>query len=298
MTENRSQFKTVAIGGGHGLSATAAALRSIEGIQVSAIVGTTDNGGSTGDIRRWSKCIAWGDLRHVLNSLSDLKPETLQSKLFEFRFEDHEGALSEQSLGNIMLHALERIADRPQHALDLVVDWLEVDARLIPMSEEVTELAAEAGQDYIEGETQVDSMATLPDRLELVPSVSATPEAVEAIENADLIILGPGSVMTSVLPTLLIPDIQRAISSSKAHKVWIQNPGHEEGPMGTLDPIHTHAWLEGILGFEYCDCVLADVELPIEGIPHRTIQSELKDADHSSLYSVKKLSNQFRELLK
>ena len=290
-------MNVVAIGGGHGLSATATALRMIDHLTLSAIVGTTDNGGSTGDIRKWSNCIAWGDLRHVLNSLTELKSPTMQSRLFEFRFGEHEGPLSEESLGNIMLHALEHIADRPQHALDMVCEWLEVDARVIPMSEEVTDLVAEAGNERISGETQVDHMRSLPRRLKLSNPVSATPEAIAAIEAADLIILGPGSVMTSVLPSLLVTDVQNALVASTAQKIWVQNQGHEEGPMGRLATEDTHQWLESILGFDYCDAILADKSADASNISKRVILADLKDDVDATRYSVAKLSAEFRRLL-
>lgn len=298
MSESDDRAKVVAIGGGHGLSATVAALSMIPEIRFSAIVGTTDNGGSTGAIRRWANCIAWGDLRHVINSLSEYATPSLQTLLFEHRFGNREGALSGHSLGNIILHALEDLAPRPQAALDLVTHWLGIEARIIPMSEEPAELVAEAGSLYVEGEEEVDAMDVLPERLGLSPQVEASPEAVEALQNADMVILGPGSVMTSVVPSLLVDGIRKAIIDTAARKIWIQNSGREEGPMGTLGPSEVHQWLRGILGFQYADTILVDEQTELSDPDCDVIAARLCGEEQSGRYGPEALSSAYRDLLK
>ena len=290
-------MKATAIGGGTGLSATMCALYGIEELEVSAVVATTDNGGSTGAIRRWANCIAWGDLRHVINELSDMTLPTIQTLLFEHRFEKSEGALGGHSLGNIILRALESVAPRPQSALDLVTHWLNISARIIPMSEEPAELVAFRDGEIVTGEEEVDEMDDIPDRLAVVPEVSGTAEAIAAIEGAELLVLGPGSVMTSVVPSLLLPDLARRISESKAKKVWVQNLGHEEGPMGTLTPAQLHEWLRGILGFDYCDVVLGDNSLDLSSLQIPVVQRDLKDERDPTHYGRDPLADAFREFL-
>lgn len=290
-------MKATAIGGGTGLSATTCALYGIDDLQLSAVVATTDNGGSTGAIRRWANCIAWGDLRHVINSLSDMTLPTLQTLLFEHRFEKSEGELGGHSLGNIILRALETVAPRPQSALDLVTHWLGITARIIPMSEQPAELVAYRSGEVVTGEEEVDEMDELPDKLAVQPEVPGTPEAIAAIEEADLIVLGPGSVMTSVVPSLLVPDLVKRLQNSKAKKVWVQNLGREGGPMGSLTPSQLHDWLRTILGFEYCDVVLADESLDMAGVEIPVIQRDLKSEQDPTHYGREPLATAFRELL-
>jgi uncharacterized cofD-like protein len=273
------------------------ALYEVDDLTPSAVVATTDNGGSTGAIRRWANCIAWGDLRHVINELSDLTLPTLQTLLFEHRFEKEEGELSGHSLGNIILRALETVAPRPQSALDLVTHWLGITARIIPMSEEPAELVAIRDGEVVEGEVEVDEMTELPDMLSVRPQVPGTPEAISAIEEADLIVLGPGSVMTSVIPSMLVPDLADRLKESKAKKVWVQNLGREEGPMGTLTPSQLHQWLRKILGFEYCDIVLGDESLDLSSLQVPVMQRDLKDERDPAHYGREPLSRAFRELM-
>jgi uncharacterized cofD-like protein len=290
-------MKATAIGGGTGLSATMCALYGIENLEVSAVVATTDNGGSTGAIRRWADCIAWGDLRHVINELSDMTLPTLQTLLFEHRFEKSEGELGGHSLGNIILRALETIAPRPQSALDLVTHWLGITARIIPMSETPAELIAFHQGRVVTGEVEVDEMTALPDKLAVEPEVPGTKEAIVAIEEADLIVFGPGSVMTSVIPSLLVPTLVQCIEKSKAKKVWVQNLDHEEGPMGGLTPCELHQWLQQILGFNYCDLILGDCSLDLSSLPVPVMSRDLRDARDQTHYGREPLASAFRELL-
>mgnify|MGYP001825626254 FL=1 len=290
-------MKVTAIGGGTGLSATMCALYSIEGIDLSAVVATTDNGGSTGAIRRWANCIAWGDLRHVINELSDMTLPTLQTLLFEHRFDKEEGELGGHSLGNIILRALETVAPRPQSALDLVTHWLNIKARIIPMSEVPAELVATRSGLVVTGEEEVDEMDELPESLMIQPQVPGTQEAINAIEQAELIVLGPGSVMTSVVPSLLVPDLAERLQRSKAKRGWVQNLGREAGPMGALTPPQLHEWLREVLGFEYCDVVLGDESLDMSSLGVPVVQRPLQDEIDPTHYGREPLAAAFREFL-
>ena len=233
----------------------------------------------------------------MINSLSEYARPSLQTLLFEHRFGDREGALSGHSLGNIILHALEDLAPRPQAALDLVTHWLGIETRIIPMSEEPAELVAEANGRYVEGEVEGDAMDVLPECLGLSPQVDASPEAVEAIQNADLVILGPGSVMTSVVPSLLVDGIKRALVDTAARKIWIQNSGREDGPMGTLDPSEVHEWLRGILGFQYADAILVDEQTELSAPHCDVIAARLCGEERSGRYGPEALSSAYRDLV-
>ena len=126
----------VAIGGGTGLGRTLRAL-SFLGERLTGVVATTDNGGSTGWIREQVGGIAWGDIRHCLNQV--IERPSLGSLLLEYRFVDA-GELSGQSLGNLIMLALDQLSPRPLHAIDLIREVLHVDLRLVPMSEDACEI--------------------------------------------------------------------------------------------------------------------------------------------------------------
>ena len=221
----------VAIGGGHGLGRVLSALSFMKE-RLTGIVTTTDNGGSTGRIRQERGGIAWGDLRNCLNQII-IEPSTA-SALFEYRFTG-EGELSGHNLGNLMLKALEDMHIRPIEAINLIRELLKVKSHIIPMSEEPVHLAASLGSgSSIVGEVSIDNLTELPQSLFLVPMVKAAQEAIQALEQAEVILLGPGSFMTSIMPPLLLPELATALRNSKAKVIFIDNLGVEIGAASQL----------------------------------------------------------------
>ncbi|HEQ1858797.1 TPA: gluconeogenesis factor YvcK family protein [Providencia alcalifaciens] len=214
----------VALGGGHGLGRVMSSLSSL-GSRLTGIVTTTDNGGSTGRIRRSEGGIAWGDMRNCLNQL--ITEPSIASKMFEYRFAGT-GELSGHNLGNLMLKSLDHLSVRPLEAINLIRNMLKVDAQLIPMSESPVDLMAidDMGNE-VYGEVNVDALLELPQELRLYPPVKATSEALDAIHQADLILIGPGSFFTSLMPLLLLDDIACALKESQAPMVYIGNLGKE-----------------------------------------------------------------------
>lgn len=214
----------VALGGGHGLGRVMSSLSSL-GSRLTGIVTTTDNGGSTGRIRRAEGGIAWGDMRNCLNQL--ITEPSIASAMFEYRFSGN-GELSGHNLGNLMLKSLDHLSVRPLDAINLIRNMLKVDAKLIPMSESPVDLMAidEMGNE-VYGEVNVDALIELPKELRLYPTVKATAEAIEAIHQADLILIGPGSFFTSLMPLLLLEDITDALRECKAPMIYIGNLGKE-----------------------------------------------------------------------
>ncbi len=210
----------VAIGGGHGLGRLLSSL-SFLGSRLTGIVTTTDNGGSTGRLRAQTNCIAWGDLRNCLNQLCT--QDNVGARLFEYRFED-EGDLSGHNLGNLMLLALDRMSIRPLEAIEAIRSSLQINTQLIPMTESPTDLKAISPTGgTVFGEVSVDQLNDFPRRLHLSPHVLATREACEAIEMADLVILGPGSFLTSIMPPLLLEGIRQALFRTRAQVVFVAN---------------------------------------------------------------------------
>ncbi|MDX5627243.1 MULTISPECIES: uridine diphosphate-N-acetylglucosamine-binding protein YvcK [unclassified Brenneria] len=219
--------RVVALGGGHGLGRVMSSLSSL-GSRLTGIVTTTDNGGSTGRIRRAEGGIAWGDTRNCLNQM--ITAPSVASAMFEYRFNGN-GELAGHNLGNLMLKALDNLSVRPLEAINLLRNLLKVDALLIPMSEQPVDLMAIDEQgNPVYGEVEVDQLPALPQDLMLFPAVAATLEALEAIANADLILIGPGSFLTSLMPPLLLDDLSLALRDTAAPIIYIDNLGRELSP--------------------------------------------------------------------
>ncbi|MGY4677086.1 gluconeogenesis factor YvcK family protein [Pasteurella sp. P03HT] len=237
--------RIVAIGGGHGLGRLMSALSFMKE-RLTGIVTTTDNGGSTGRIRLNHGGIAWGDLRNCLNQIIT-EPSTA-SALFEYRFSGH-GELAGHNLGNLMLKALENMNIRPIEAVNLVRDLLRVKSHIIPMSESPVHLAAvlQSGASIV-GEVSIDNLTELPKSIFLVPLVPATPEAVNALKEADVILFGPGSFLTSILPPILLPEIIQTLKQSQAKKIFIDNLGVEHSPAAALTLSDRINWIHDTVG--------------------------------------------------
>ncbi|WP_100754059.1 YvcK family protein [Vibrio salilacus] len=252
--------KVVAVGGGHGLGRMLAALKDF-GSNATGIVATTDNGGSTGRIRNCQGGIAWGDTRNCINQL--ITEPSISSMMFEYRFKGT-GELDGHNLGNLMLTALDNLSVRPLDATNLIRNMLKVDVNIIPMSEHPSDLRALAlNGRWVTGETNVDEMPDKLIRLDLEPEVPATKEGVLALEQADAIILGPGSFLTSIMPPLLLPEIGRAIANNlKAKVIFVENLSPEFGPAGEMTLEEKLDWCERSCQGRQIDVVLGDQAHP------------------------------------
>lgn len=239
------ELNVVAIGGGHGLGRVLSTL-SFLGNQLTGIVTTTDNGGSTGRLRKRSSSIAWGDLRNCLTQLVD--EQSVGSQLFNFRF-DGQDELGGHNLGNLILYGLGQIHSRPLESIKLVRRLLGVKTPVLPMSETPTDLMAfyPEGRCRV-GELSVDEMPIMPKNLMLAPLVKTLPNCIDAILNADLVILGPGSFLTSVVPPLLVRDISNALKQTNAHRVFIDNIIAENSPAADLNLDEKLTWIENNIG--------------------------------------------------
>jgi uncharacterized cofD-like protein len=208
----------VAVGGGHGLAATLRALNSFAG-RVTAVVSVADDGGSSGRLRQLLHIISPGDLRRCLVALAD--PDSLLASAFEYRFAEEE--LAGHALGNLVLAALMEVSGDPVAALDEACRSLGVRGRVLPATTDPVVLKAEADGGNVAGQVAVMSTDNIR-RVSLVPSdPAAPPAAVAALEEADLIVLGPGSLFTSVLAAIAVPDIRAALNRSQARKVYVCN---------------------------------------------------------------------------
>ncbi len=247
----------VAIGGGHGLGRTLSTL-SFLGDQLTGIVTTTDNGGSTGRLRKRSSSIAWGDLRNCLTQL--VNDQSVGSQLFNFRF-DGEDELGGHNLGNLILYGLGQIHSRPLESIELVRNILQVKTQVLPMSEAPTDLMAfyPEGRCRV-GELSVDDMPIMPKSLLLAPLVKTPAQCINALLKADIIILGPGSFLTSVVPPLLVRDISKAIEQSKAHCIFLDNVVQERSPAAALTLDEKLVWIKENTNHHLIDTVITQDE--------------------------------------
>ncbi len=209
------------IGGGHGLSVLLRGIKSATS-NISAVVTVADDGGSSGRLREELGIIPPGDLRNCLVALADTEP--LMEKLFQYRFKG-ETTLAGHSFGNLFIAAMNEVTGDMETALKESSKVLAVKGRVIPASKEYVRLdAIMTDGTVVEGESQIPEAHKKIRRVELFPKkVSAVPAALEAIENADAIILGPGSLYTSIMPNLLVEGVAKALKNSKAIKIYICN---------------------------------------------------------------------------
>ena len=228
--------RVVALGGGTGLPALLEAIKPAAGAPgcfdgVTAVVTVADSGGSSGRLRREMGVPAPGDIRNCLVALSDA-PEVLR-RLFQYRFV--QGELEGHSLGNLFLAALAEVAGDFPSGVRQVHDILAIRGRIVPSTARPVELVAVMGDGAeLRGEWDITRDPRPIRRLRLdPPDCAALPGACEALRAADLILRGPGSLYTSVLPNLLVRDLAAAIRTSRARKVYLCNlatqPGETDG---------------------------------------------------------------------
>ncbi len=270
--------RVVALGGGHGLGRVMSSLASL-GSRLTGIVTTTDNGGSTGRIRRSEGGIAWGDMRNCLNQL--ITEPSVASAMFEYRFSGN-GELSGHNLGNLMLKALDHLSVRPLEAINIIRNLLKVDAFLIPMSEQPVDLmATDSEGNVVYGEVNIDQLHAPVQELMLSPKVPTTREAVQAIAEADLILIGPGSFYTSLLPLLLLDELAQALRRTPAPVVYIGNLGKELSPAAArLTLADKLSIMEQYIGKRIIDAAVVGPKVDASTVTNRLIiQEELEASD-------------------
>ena len=215
-----NKIRVTLVGGGTGLSVLARGLRQYP-VEVSAIVSVADDGGSTGIIRDQIDMPAPGDIRNVMSALSDV--ESKLESLFNYRFKKNE--ISGHALGNLMLAAMYDMTGDFALAVEELSVILNVRGTVIPSTNFSPKLAARMQDDsIIIGESYIPKVHRQISEVFLLPKDTiATPEAVQAIEEADIIVLGPGSLYTSIIPNLLPSGMKEALISSECTKVYVSN---------------------------------------------------------------------------
>lgn len=219
--------RIVAIGGGTGLSQLLQGIKAYTN-NVTAIVTVTDTGGSSGRLRDELDMLPPGDIRNCLVALADAEP--LIRDLFQYRFSDGAG-LKGHSFGNLFITALSKVTGDFERAIRESSKVLASRGRVLPSTlDKVTLVGEFKDGTTVEGETRITEMHKPLRRLSLKPvHCKATEEVLEAIDLAELIVMGPGSLYTSVLPNLLIPDIYEHVMESEAYKIFVVNAMTQPG---------------------------------------------------------------------
>ena len=302
-----------AIGGGHGLSALLRGLKTHTS-NITAVVTVADDGGSSGRLRESFGILPPGDIRNCLAALSN--DEALLTQLFQYRFS---GApdLKGHSFGNLFITALTDITGSFEEAVAESGRVLSVGGRVLPSTLHEVRLVADmllphlVNEVRVEGESKIPEMAGQVRRVWLEPNnPPAFPPVLQAILNAELIVIGPGSLYTSLLPNLLVPDLLAAIRASRAVKVYVCNIATQPGETDLYSCYdHVHA-LEDHVGEDLFDVILCNENN--EGDPgpdaqwvstderslrdQRVYCADLLDVDHPGRHDSEKLDRVLMDL--
>ena len=238
-------LRVVAIGGGTGLSTLLRGLKRHPGLSITAIVSIADDGGSSGRLREEFAMPPPGDIRNCIVALADAEP--LLGRLFQHRFGGDGSTLKGHSFGNLFLAAMTEMTGSFEEAVTEVSRVLAVRGRVLPTTLGPVTLCADLSNGaHVCGESNITEDAAAARaairRLRVEGHPEANPEAIRAILEADLIVLGPGSLYTSVLPNLLVAGIAWAVRFSQAPSVYVCNVATQRGEtdgFGAADHLHT-----------------------------------------------------------
>jgi uncharacterized cofD-like protein len=302
-----SSARVVALGGGHGLAATLTSLRAITD-QITAIVTVADNGGSSGRLRQEFPIFPPGDLRMALAALcADDEWGRSWAEIMQYRFTS-EGPLDGHAVGNLLLAALWDRDEDPVAGLDRVGALLKVVGRVLPMAAVPLDIEAtftsSIGRINVRGQAEVATAKGKLESLRLLPeNPAARSEALTAISEADVITMGPGSWISSVIPHLMVPTQREAIITSSAKKVVLLNldanvltTGDEYAGYSAEDHLHLLHKYAPELKVDY---VIADsdvvtdhsaLENIVQSLGGSLISADLSMGPGSSAHDVRKLT--------
>ncbi|WP_203427664.1 gluconeogenesis factor YvcK family protein [Rippkaea orientalis] len=252
--------KIVAIGGGTGLSTLLRGLKQYSS-NMTAIVTVADDGGSSGRLRREIGVLPPGDIRNCVAALAD--EEKLLTELFQYRFQAGDG-LTGHSFGNLFLTALTDITGDLEQAIAASSKVLAVRGKVLPATLSDVRLWAELSDGrFIEGESHITEARGKIERIGCIPAnPTALPAAITAIKDADYIIIGPGSLYTSIIPNLLVPEIREALVKAKVPRIYVCNIMTEVGETdGYTVSDHLKA-IDRVCGQRLFDAVLVQRKPP------------------------------------
>lgn len=257
-------LKVVVIGGGTGLPSVLRGMKAHTS-NITAVVTVADDGGSSGRLRRELGVLPPGDLRNNIAALAD--DESLMTKLFQHRFD--EGDLNGHSFGNLFIAALASVSGGVENALPEIERVLNIQGRVLPATLDDVDLVAtvlttnQKRKLKVRGESKISEIGGHIEVIAIEPlDARAFSQSVDAINEADLIVIGPGSLYTSILPNLLVSGIAQAIRKSTAHRVYICNVATQPGETSGYSVADHVLALERHIGRGVFDVVLANDATP------------------------------------
>lgn len=281
----RTRPKITVIGGGTGLPVILSSLKN-KNCDVTAIVTVADDGGSSGLLRKMFNTVPPGDIRNVLTALSDI-PEK-QKEIFQYRFKSEDKTLDGHSLGNLIILATSEMHGSMYQGIQLLAKMMHIKGHVYPASEEPLILHARYTDGTVgEGESKI----ARPDKTIDYVTVSTTDKenvtakagkkVVSSIMDADMVVLGPGSLYTSILPSLMIPEVGKAITETTAQVLYISNIMTQMGETeGFTDANHVEVLCKHV-GSDFIDTVLVNnAEVPKEHVAKMANDEYLLQVEH------------------
>ena len=245
----------VVIGGGTGLSTLLRGLKLFP-MNITAIVTVADDGSSSGRLRKEFDIPAVGDLRNVLVSLSEVEP--LVEDLLQYRFNTYSD-LDKHAMGNLLLTAMYNITGSLTKSLESLSKIFNIKGKVLPITEDKAILVAHTTDGKtIEGESKITKAGKHIKKIEYKNKVRVTPEVLEAVHDADLIIVGIGSLYTSIIPNLLPREMKKALMNSSAKKMYICNIMSEHGETDDYNVSDCVKQINKYVGKNFIDVVLAN----------------------------------------
>lgn len=277
-------MKVTAIGGGTGLPSILRALKPYTS-NITAVVTVADDGGSSGKLRRELGVLPPGDLRNNIAALAD--DESLMTRLFQHRF--NQGDLGGHAFGNLFISALSAVTGSLESALVETERVLNITGRVFPATMQDVVLVAQVRVNgtlqTIRGESRISQAHGQIEQMRLLPEdVAAYSGSVDAIMNADLIVVGPGSLYTSILPNLLVNDIGQALKATRAAKVYICNIAMQPGETENYSVAEHVLALEKYVGRGVFQLILANNHFPVENAGPNTRYVRPAPEDHEILH--------------
>lgn len=265
--------KVIIFGGGSGLSQLLKGMNQFP-IDITAVVSVSDNGQSTGRLREEFSIPAVGDITKVLMAMSTESKGV--KDLFNYRFAK-DSSIGNHSIKNLIMTALLEMKGDFAHALPILCDLLDVKGKILPLTEDNVDLigVTKDGEEII-GEAQITESKSKIVDLRYSEKIKVTPKVLEEIKKADLIIFSSGSLLTSIMPNIIVPEIQEAIHESKAKKMYICNMLTQPGETDDFKVSDHIKFIENYIGKNTINAVIANTS-PIPQNMSLLVKSEGKD---------------------
>lgn len=276
--------KMTVIGGGTGISIILKSLRN-EAVDITAVVTVADDGGSSGELRNAMQLAPPGDLRNVLLAMSDMPK--FYERVFQYRFNESDGALAGHPLGNLIIAGISEMQGSTYNAIQILTKFFHITGKIYPSSEQALTLHAVFKDGHeVAGESSIAKYQGMIDHVYVTNTYNdqkpqASRKVVEAILESDMIVLGPGSLFTSILPNLVIPEIKEALRQTKAEVVYICNIMTQYGETEQFSDADHVAVLNQHLGRDLIDTVLVNLaKVPQAYMNSNKFDEYLVQVDH------------------